>query len=272
MKKYVLIILAVLVLGLIGAYIFAIQGDKTPDKDISWITETAIAHRGLDNGDVPENSMQAFQKAIEKGYTIELDVLLTKDKELVVCHDTNLERLTGDKRNLKDLTYSELKKLKLEGTDETIPSLKEVLELVDNQVPLLVEIKDVKEAMEISKITYDIMKDYEGRYAIMSFNPFILEWFKNNASEVTRCQLASAFKREDGRGLKGYEKFVLKNMLLNFKSKPHIIGYRLEDIDTLSVKLLKDKLPLISWTIKNEEDMIKGYEKADNIIFDNILP
>ena len=116
------------------------------------------------------------------------------------------------------------------------------------------------------------MKNYKGRYAIQSFDPFILEWFKENAPEVIRCQLSSDFKGENNAHLKGYEKFILKNLLLNFKSKPHAIAYDIESIDNLSVNLLKNKYPLIAWTIKDEETMKLGYEKADNIIFDNILP
>jgi len=98
MKKYkILIISTISIITLLFiTYLFAIQGEKSNSTDISWITEIPIAHRGLDNGDIPENSMQAFKNAIEKGYAIELDVQLTKDKQLVVFHDSNLLRLTGD--------------------------------------------------------------------------------------------------------------------------------------------------------------------------------
>lgn len=271
-KKYKLLILALLVFIIIFAYIFAIKGKKTHNKDISWIREIPIAHRGLDNGDTPENSMEAFKKAIEKGYAIELDVQLTKDKELIVFHDSNLERLTKDKRDVADVTYDEINSLKLENTNETIPTLKDVLKLVDNKVPLLIEIKTGNNAKEIAESTYNIVKDYNGIYAIESFDPFILEWFKNNAKQVIRCQLSGGFKWKENDNLKWYEKFLLRNLLLNFKSRPHAIAYELKDIDNLSVKLLKGKYPIISWPITDEEDMKKGYEKSDNIIFDNILP
>ncbi|MDD7756189.1 MAG: glycerophosphodiester phosphodiesterase family protein [Clostridiales bacterium] len=226
----------------------------------------------MDNGSIPENSMAAFRNAIEKGYTIELDVQFTKDKELIVFHDDDLSRLTNDNRKVKDVNYQELKNLKLENTDEKIPTLKEVVEMVDNQVPLIIEIKDGEDIIGLSEKTYNIMKNYKGRYAIQSFNPFILEWFKNNASEVIRGQLSGTF-REDAESLKFYEKFVLKNLLLNFKSKPNFIAYELDGVNNLSVKLLKGRnYPIISWTIENEEDMKKAYESTDNIIFDNILP
>ena len=271
-KKMTLSIVTVIVVILAGVYSYLISGDNLEEKEASWIIEIPIAHRGLDNGSIPENSMAAFRNAIEKGYTIELDVQFTKDKELIVFHDDDLSRLTNDNRKVKDVNYQELKNLKLENTDEKIPTLKEVVEMVDNQVPLIIEIKDGEDIIGLSEKTYNIMKNYKGRYAIQSFNPFILEWFKNNASEVIRGQLSGTF-REDVESLKFYEKFVLKNLLLNFKSKPNFIAYELDGVNNLSVKLLKGRnYPIISWTIDNEEDMKKAYESTDNIIFDNILP
>ena len=271
-RKITLLIMTVIVVILAGVYSYLISGDNLEEKEVSWIIETPIAHRGLDNGSIPENSMAAFRNAIEKGYTIELDVQFTKDKELIVFHDDDLSRLTNDNRKVKDVNYQELKNLKLENTDEKIPTLKEVVEMVDNQVPLIIEIKDGEDIIGLSEKTYNIMKNYKGRYAIQSFNPFILEWFKNNASEVIRGQLSGTF-REDAESLKFYEKLVLKNLLLNFKSKPNFIAYELDGVNNLSVKLLKGRnYPIISWTIENEEDMKKAYESTDNIIFDNILP
>ena len=264
-------IIAILAI-LISTYMYVISGEKIDKEEMSWLVEIPIAHRGLDNGDVVENSMEAFQNAIDKGYAIELDVQFSKDKEIVVFHDDNLLRMTNDDRDVKDVDYEELKNLKLEGSDETIPTLKEVIELVDNQVPILVEIKDSEDAIKLAEKTYDIMEDYKGRYAIQSFNPFILEWFKNNASEVIRVQLSGTMT-EGAENLKFYEKFVLKNLLLNFKSKPNAIAYELEGLNNLSVKLLKMRnYPIISWGIEDEADMKKAYESTDNIIFDNILP
>ena len=84
------------------------------------------------------------------------------------------------------------------------------------------------------------------------------------------CLLCGLSKKTS---LKFYEKLVLKNLLLNFKSKPNFIAYELDGVNNLSVKLLKGRnYPIISWTIENEEDMKKAYESTDNIIFDNILP
>ena len=271
----IIIILSIalaLLFAIVGFYNFATAGEAISEDKISWIKETPIAHRGLHTKDIPENSLSAFENALKNNYAIELDVQFTKDKEIVVFHDENLKRMTNDTRNIEDVNYDELKNLRLGNTNEIIPTLEEVLELVDSKVAILIEIKDCKDYIELSEKTYEILKGYEGNYAIQSFNPFILEWYKNNASEVIRGQLSGTFT-EGSESLNSFEKFVLKNMLLNFKSKPNYIGYELEGIPKSKLESLRKKgVPIIVWTVKNKEDMEKAYKYSDNITFENFLP
>lgn len=271
----IIIILSIalaLLFAIVGFYNFATAGEAISEDKISWIKETPIAHRGLHTKDIPENSSSAFENALKNNYAIELDVQFTKDKEVVVFHDENLKRMTNDTRNIEDVNYDELKNLRLGNTNEIIPTLEEVLELVDSKVAILIEIKDCKDYIELSEKTYEILKGYEGNYAIQSFNPFILEWYKNNASEVIRGQLSGTFT-EGSESLNSFEKFVLKNMLLNFKSKPNYIGYELEGIPKSKLESLRKKgVPIIVWTVKNKEDMEKAYKYSDNITFENFLP
>lgn len=271
----IIIILSIalaLLFAIVGFYNFATAGEAISEDKISWIKETPIAHRGLHTKDIPENSLSAFENALKNNYAIELDVQFTKDKEVVVFHDENLKRITNDTRNIEDVNYDELKNLRLDNTNEIIPTLEEVLELVDSKVAILIEIKDCKDYIELSEKTYEILKGYEGNYAIQSFNPFILEWYKNNASEVIRGQLSGTFT-EGSESLNSFEKFVLKNMLLNFKSKPNYIGYELEGIPKSKLESLRKKgVPIIVWTVKNKEDMEKAYKYSDNITFEKFLP
>lgn len=276
MKSSKIIIILSIALALLFAivvfYNFATAGEAISEDKISWIKETPIAHRGVHTKDIPENSLSAFENALKNNYAIELDVQFTKDKEVVVFHDENLKRMTNDTRNIEDVNYDELKNLRLGNTNEIIPTLEEVLELVDSKVAILIEIKDCKDYIELSEKTYEILKGYEGNYAIQSFNPFILEWYKNNASEVVRGQLSGTFT-EGSESLNSFEKFVLKNMLLNFKSKPNYIGYELEGIPKSKLESLRKKgVPIIVWTVKNKEDMEKAYKYSDNITFENFLP
>lgn len=269
--KIIIILLTglVLVYGLIVFYNFITEGKALSKEKISWIKETPIAHRGLHTKDIPENSLGAFKNAIKNNYAIELDVQFTKDKEVVVFHDENLKRMTKDTRNVEDVNYNELKNLRLGNTNEKIPSLKEVLELVDNKAYILIEIKDCKDYKKLSEKTYEILKGYEGKYAVQSFNPFILEWYKNNASEVIRGQLSGTFA-EGGESLNIFEKFALKNLLLNFKSRPNYIVYELEGIPKSKLTNLRKKgIPTIIWTVRNKKDLEKAYKYSDNIIFEN---
>ncbi len=116
-------------------------------KNLQFLTENLIAHRGYHNmkAGIPENSVGAFEKAIENHYMIELDVHILKDNKIIVFHDDNLERMTGVKKQLKNCTYEEIKDLKLNKTNYTIPLFEEVLKLIDGKVPILIELKtDVK--------------------------------------------------------------------------------------------------------------------------------
>lgn len=268
----ILLITLALVGGIIVFYNFATAGEALSEDKISWIKEIPIAHRGLHTKEIPENSLSAFENAVKNNYAIELDVQFTKDKEVVVFHDANIKRMTNDSRNIEYVNYDELKNLRLGNTNERIPTLEEVLELVDNKVAILIEIKDCNDYIELSEKTYKILKGYKGSYAIQSFNPFILEWYKNNASEVIRGQLSGSFT-EGSESLNVFEKFVLKNLLLNFKSKPNYIAYELEALPKSKLEDLRKKgVPIVIWTVKNKEEMEKSYKYSDNIIFENFLP
>jgi glycerophosphoryl diester phosphodiesterase len=273
-KMTLAIIMCILILGFIG-YLY-LTGAQKSDKDISWLTEHPLAHRGLHNELYIENSMGAFKNAVENGYPIELDVMFTADKQVVVFHDDNLARLTGDTRNVSEVNYEELRTILLKGEGENsfeeayIPLLTEVLELVNGDVPILIEIKDCKGVTTLCEAVYDILKDYKGEYAIQSFNPFAVEWYANNAQEVTRGQLSGLMS--DSLNLKFYEKFALKNMLLNFKSKPHFIAYEAKGLPKFRISMLrKQGIPILGWTIRSIEEAQAASFNCDNIIMENYL-
>ena len=100
-----------------------------------------IAHRGLHNDKFTENGMKAFQNAIDHGVAFEYDIHLTKDNELVVCHDEDLKRTTGKEGIIEDLTLKEIKEgyRLLDGGE--IPTLQEVFDLNQEKVPMVIELK-----------------------------------------------------------------------------------------------------------------------------------
>lgn len=129
---------------------------------------------------------QAFRRAVENGYGIELDLQLSVDGEVMVMHDYNLRRMTGCDKILKELTAAELQKLHLNGTEERVPTLKEVLDIVKGKVPLLIELKGESTDVSLCPKANEILKDYSGKYIIESFNPLMLNWYRKNRPDVVR--------------------------------------------------------------------------------------
>jgi glycerophosphoryl diester phosphodiesterase len=147
-----------------------------------------IAHRGLwRSGGAPENSLAAFEAACHAGYGIELDVRLSADGEAMVFHDDTLERLTASAGLVEEQTTDELQALRLLGSCETIPTLAEVLALVDGRVPLLVELKTpVGQEGLLERWVAERLVAYAGPVAALSFNAEALAWLAAHAPELRR--------------------------------------------------------------------------------------
>ena len=235
----------------------------------SWLVEQPIAHRGFHGKNVPENSLLAFSKAIEKGYAIELDVQLLSDNSVVVFHDESLARMTGNDGYLRFLSKKDLKSLTLKGSKETIPTLEEVLQLVDGKVPLLIEIKNKHKVGALEQAVIDLLKNYQGEYAVQSFNPYSLAYFKQHAPNILRGQLSGYFKHEK---ISWFKKFLLKHMHFNKKiSCPNFISYEAATLPNRFVRKFKD-LPLLAWSVKSKEEYLKIVKYCDNIIFEKFEP
>jgi glycerophosphoryl diester phosphodiesterase len=235
----------------------------------TWLVETPIAHRGYWEKNIPENSLAAFAKAIEKGYAIELDVHLLADNTVVVFHDDSLARMTGNDGYLKYLNKEDLKALTLKGSKEKIPTLQEVLKLVDGRVPLLIEIKNNHKVGNLEQAVLDLLKDYKGEFAVQSFNPYSLQYFRTHAPQILRGQLSGSFKNSK---MNWVTKFSLKRMLLNKKvSQPNFISYEATTLPNRIVKKYK-KLPLLAWAVQSKEEYMKVIKYCDNIIFEGFDP
>ncbi len=235
----------------------------------SWLVETPIAHRGYHDKTAPENSLGAFAKAIEKGYAIELDVHLLADDTVVVFHDESLARMTSNDGYLKYLNKEDIKSLRLAGTKETIPTLAEVLALVDGKVPLLIEVKNKYKVGKLEQAVINLLKHYKGEFAIQSFNPYSLAYFKKHAPNFLRGQLSGYFK---GEKLAWLKKFMLKSMRLNKKvSEPHFISYEASTLPNRYTKKYKN-LPLLAWAVKSKEEYMNIIKYCDNVIFENFEP
>lgn len=235
----------------------------------SWLVQTPIAHRGLHDKEHPENSLSAFQRAIDGGYPIELDVQMISDGTLVVFHDESLSRLTDNDGYIKFLNKSDLDILTLKDSKEKIPTFDEVLKFVDGRTPLLIEIKNPSKVGELEKKVIEALKDYKGQYAVQSFNPYVLEYFYKHAPNILRGQLAGFMKHEK---LAFFKKYALKRMLLNKKiSHPDFISYEAKRVPNRFVRKYK-KIPLLVWTVTSQSEYLKVVKYCDNVIFEGFEP
>ena len=235
------------------------------NKD-SWIVKSPIAHRGLWGGDIIENSLPAYQNAINNGYPIEIDLYSSKDGVLMSFHDATLKRMTGADGFIYDKTFFELKKLRLLNSDQKIPTFDEVLSLVDGKVPLLIELKDQPDKTYVDKVI-SRLKNYNGEFALQSFNPLYIKRVKKLAPEFIRGVLGTDRNVGDVSALTRY---IVKKMPLNFLIKPDFISY-----NHLAFPLTKYKTKnkvLLAWTITDQDMANTALSYADNIIFEEFIP
>ncbi len=242
------------------------------DLKQTWLCTMPIAHRGLHNEEFPENSLASYENAIAHGYAIELDVRLIDDGTVIVFHDDKLARMTGEDKYASTLTLADLDNIYLKNTDQKIPTFKQVLDLVDGRVPILVEIKNEDKPGVLENKTIELLRAYKGEYAIQAFNPFVLEYFRHHAPEIKRGILSALFRKHQLPSF--IKRFALSKMLLNGIAKPDFITYRHECLPNKYVNkyVKKHNVPVIAWTLENQEETDKVIPNCDNYIFENFIP
>ncbi len=263
-------VIATIVLVL-AVFVFLTAPRTTERERIDFYKHTQFAHRGYfctEEG-IPENTMSAFRAAIEKNYGIELDIRLTKDGQIVVYHDHSLKRLFGLSRTIESCTYKQLRSLQFPGTQEKIPRLKDVLNLVSGQVPLLIELKVPDRSTTLCEKTYDLLKNYPGAYIIESFNSESLRWFKKNAAGVLRGQLSQRMKKSR-REKHRFLNFAIENLLTNFLGRPDFIAYQYRDLPRPVVTYLRAffQTPVAVWTLTTDRELKMAERDYEMQIFE----
>lgn len=260
---------------LIGVPVFLLAPGR-PNKEKERVFRGRnMAHRGLFSLDqsIPENSIPAFKKAVKNGYGMELDVQLSKDGKVVVFHDDTLQRMCGVDARVDDLTFKELRKLRLAGTDEKIPLFTEVLRAVHGREPIIVELKNGPRNKELCKKTLKILRKYRGETCVESFQPGIVAWFRFHAPDMFRGQLANPPQEYDEiPGVPGPLQNVVRQMLgctmFNWLARPQFIAYEVGP-KPLPVRFAEAMGAVkVAWT-SHSKDTEKDY---DVVIFEHYLP
>lgn len=258
---------------LFGLYLFLIAPRFAKKREIQKYVGIRYAHRGLHDKILPENSLGAFAAACEYGYGIELDVRLSKDGELVVFHDDTLDRMTTESGRVDERDAADLKAIKLAASEEGIPTFREVLELVDGRVPLLVEIKEDAGKLGVTRKTAEMLAKYKGDYIIESFNPLAIAEIKKLMPNVIRGVLSQNFleKKEYKKPLYG----LLQCLVLNVLARPDFIAFDHNGHKNAALKLCRSLFgaTTVAWTTRSEsEDALAISHGFDAIIFEHYTP
>lgn len=242
-----------------------------PQIAIDWIKRYDIAHRGLfiANSLQEENTLAAIQSAVDRGFAVEIDVQVTAEDMIVVFHDTTLDRLTQCQGKIASLSYRELQKIPIGITGAPMPLLTDVLDIVNQKVPLYIEVKTNKD-LGIQTVCAGIrhaLEGYNGPVAIMSFDHRVIKWFKAFDDKIIRGLVL-------GRQALLSIKNRLKLHAIVYKVKPHFLACDIRLLPNPFTESWRKKgYPLLTWTVREieMENIAKRY--ADRMIFEHpIIP
>ena len=248
-------------------------------KKYSFLTKRPFAHRGyhsslLNYQKIPENSLDAFRKAIEKNYSIEMDIHFTKDFKIIVFHDFFLGKLTTKKGYVCGKTLDHIKEAKL-SNNQAIPTIEEAFDLINGRVPVLVEIKysnHIKKNLEMfSNVLAENLKSYKGPLALMSFSIDVMRFISQKKFfKRVPLGLTTSFPKIESLGNKIKNDKIENEIVSN---KLQFISQEWKGIENRRIKRLKKlDIAILSWTItsKEIEQSLEGL--VDNITFENYEP
>ena len=245
---------------------------------LEWLTARPIAHRGLH--DAPsgaiENTAAAFSAAIAGGYGMETDLQISADGEAMVHHDDALGRLTEGSGRLAGMTAADIKAVRFKASAARILTLGELCDLVAGQAPLLLELKSRFDGdLRVAKRTVEVLSGYSGPVAVMSFDPDLIEAVQHAAPIITRGIVAERhYSETEWNSLSNAQRRRLAWLLHAPQSRPQFLAYSVKDLPATPPLLARTffGLPLLTWTVRTEDDRKLATRWADQIIFEGWRP
>ena len=243
------------------------------------LLKSPIAHRALHDAarGRPENSRAAIRAAMAAGFGIEIDLQLSRDNQAMVFHDYDLGRLTDESGAVRLRTADDLVQIPLKyGDGETIPTLQEVLALVDGQAPLLIELKDQDGGMgpnvgPLEAATVAALANYSGTIAVMSFNPNSVAEMARLAPHIPRGIVTDSYDHSDIP--------LSKETCDHLREIPDFdrvgagfISHEVSDLTRPRVLELRRKgVPVLCWTVRSAQVDTQARHNADNVTFEGYL-
>ena len=243
----------------------------SPTSGEAWerLFHPPIAHRGLWSPDgAPENSLAAFQAACAAGYGIELDVRLSSDGEAMVFHDDMLKRLTGLDGRPRDYSADDLGRMRLSGTDETIPTLLETLALVGHRAMVHIELKTpYGEVGPLEQRVHEIIADHHGPLCVIGFNPYSHAWFADRYPGVLRGLDSYAYAKAPQ--MSEVQRRSFANLEQVEIARPHFLALGLDMLpNARAAQFRADGMPVVAWTVRSPAQWDAVRADCDNLIFE----
>ena len=263
--------------GAVAAWAVAIKPRTKGKPDMTVFSAYDYANGGIHDfcRGLPDNTLPAYDKAMKHGYGVVMDVRITRDGTPVVFTDNNLWRLASIEGSVEEKSYDEIKEITLVDTDSKIPTLKEALDLIDGQIPVVLNLKSVNNnSVELCEACAVITDQYEGIVAVESIDYRCVSWFRRYRPAIIRGQMFE--KTVDfGNSLFTFMKMLANNMLLtNYFSRPDFISTHMVDRKSISLRFCRFlyHVPVMNWNVST----MKQYEAArmdDAIVaFEDIEP
>ncbi|WP_298964554.1 glycerophosphodiester phosphodiesterase [uncultured Methylobacterium sp.] len=243
-----------------------------------WLTARPIAHRGLHDraAGVPENTIAAAEAAIARGYAIECDVQLSADGEAMVFHDFGLGRLTGESGEVAGRTAADLGRLAVAGSGERIPTLPDLLAAIAGRTPLVIEVKSRHDGdLALARRVAAILAGHPGPVALKSFDPAVVGALAELCPGIPRGIVAES-RHDDPSyaGLTAEARHGLAHLLHVEQSRPDFLSWRIDDLPNAATHLcrLLGRMPVMTWTVRSEDQVRRAGRYADQMVFEGFLP
>jgi glycerophosphoryl diester phosphodiesterase len=241
-----------------------------------WLTSRPVAHRGLHDAahGVIENTPSSVTAAVAANYAIEVDLQITADSEAMVYHDDALGGLTEGSAGLNRLNAAELRRVPFKTTTDHMISLGELCDLVAGRVTLVLELKsrfddDRRLALRVA----EVLRGYTGPVAVMSFDPGLIAAIRHAATGLRRGLVAEKHYRPQHQDRSWFRSGAdyLGDLA---RARPQFVAYSVRDLPSpvplISRSLLG--LPLLTWTVRSDEDRSRAKRWADQMIFEGFRP
>jgi glycerophosphoryl diester phosphodiesterase len=245
---------------------------------LDWLIARPLAHRGLHDASagVIENTTTAFSAAIAGGYGIECDLQISADGEAMVHHDDALGRLTEGSGKLADMSAADIKAVRFKAGSDRILTLGELCALVAGRATLVLELKSHFDGdLRLTQRMADVLASYAGPVAAMSFDPAPIETLRMIAPGLRRGIVAERhYDHPEWNALPTATKRRMAYLLHVNRTRPHFIAYSVKDLPAVAPAIMRliFGMPLLTWTVRSEDDRRRATRWADQIIFEGIRP